>query len=97
MQFPTHFFQDVEPFLELRDSGPTYKWCSEVAREHECYVVASFPERTEDGESAYLSQMVVDKEGRVVGVHRKGFEIVIFGISKSSSPSVKLYRRSRFQ
>ena len=74
-RFPIHSFQDVEPFLELRDSGPTHDWCSKVARELECYVVASFPEKVEeDSDSgAYLSQMVVDREGRVVGVHRNGF------------------------
>ena len=57
----------------MSDSGPTHDWCSEVAKEFECYVVASFPEKIEASDSAYLSQMVVDREGRVVGLHRNGF------------------------
>ena len=41
-----------------------------MAKESDCYVVASFPEKEKGGGRAFLSQMVVDREGRVVGVHR---------------------------
>ena len=58
----------------MSDSGPTHDWCSRVGKEFKCYVVASFPEKMEDSGRAYLSQMVVNREGRVVGVHRNGFE-----------------------
>ena len=44
-----------------------------MAKELKCYVVASYPEKMEDSGRAYLSQMVVDREGRVVGLHRNGF------------------------
>ena len=54
----------------MSDSGPTHDWCSKVAKEADCYVVASFPEKEKGGGRAFLSQMVVDREGRVVGVHR---------------------------
>ena len=64
-------FQDVEPYLEYRDSGPTYDWCKEIAKRFECYVVACYPEKRANG-NAFLSQVVLDPEGKVVGVHRDG-------------------------
>ena len=69
-------FQDIEPYLESRDSGPTHDWCTEIAKRFECYVVACYPEKRANGK-AFLSQVVVDPEGKVVGVHRDGGAVSI--------------------
>jgi protein N-terminal amidase len=39
----------ILPFLEHPKTGSTSRFCAELARRLECYVVAGFPERLEAG------------------------------------------------
>ncbi|KAJ6583969.1 carbon-nitrogen hydrolase [Mycena vulgaris] len=47
----------ISPYLEQSRTGPTSRFCAELAQRLKCYVVAGYPERLEQSEAAqYLSQ-----------------------------------------
>eukprot|EP00927_Polykrikos_kofoidii_P078406 TRINITY_DN75232_c0_g1_i1.p1 TRINITY_DN75232_c0_g1~~TRINITY_DN75232_c0_g1_i1.p1 ORF type:complete len:380 (-),score=73.05 TRINITY_DN75232_c0_g1_i1:90-1229(-) len=79
--FSGYTFQDsndVAPFLEFQDEGPTYSWCLEKATRFNCYVVCSFPEKVRPPAReqpsmtvAHLAQIVIAPSGGIVACHRK--------------------------
>ncbi|PHH69847.1 hypothetical protein CDD82_7472 [Ophiocordyceps australis] len=71
--------QDIEPFLEDKDSGVSCTWAREAAAKHRCVVVAGYPEKVH-GPSAssieterYNAAVVVDGAGKTVTNCRKSF------------------------
>jgi predicted amidohydrolase len=49
--------------------GPTSERMGEMARKHNCYIVACYNER--DGKAVYNTAILVDRKGRLVGKYRK--------------------------
>ncbi len=75
MAFSGYCFQDrdeILPYCEDPVTGSTAAWCVVVARRLDCVVVAGFPERGAAGQ-LFNSQLVVDRQGRVIHVSRKRF------------------------
>ncbi|KAI7785355.1 Protein N-terminal amidase [Diaporthe eres] len=65
----------VERHYEHPDSGVTGLWARTFALKYNCFVVTGYPEKTDEstGASYYNSALVVDKEGDIIGNHRKCF------------------------
>lgn len=73
----------IDPYLETPRTGPTSRFCTELASHLKCYVVAGYPERLELSEvEQYLietgtdvvganSAALYDPEGEWVGAYRK--------------------------
>lgn len=63
LSFSGYFFhnsQDIAPYLENNNEGPTFTWCSAQAKRLGCYVACSYPEKDRHNEGVnYLAQMVV--------------------------------------
>jgi protein N-terminal amidase len=79
MVFTGYKFKDKEeiaPYLEKAGEGPTFTWCSNLAKRLGCWVFCGFPEKCigEDGsEHFYNSQMVVNPAGEFVKSYKKHF------------------------
>lgn len=64
--------EEIFPYCEFADSGPTAAWCIATARRLGCVVAAGFPERTAD-RTLFNSLVLVDAQGTIRHVYRKHF------------------------
>ncbi|KAF8305666.1 carbon-nitrogen hydrolase [Clavulina sp. PMI_390] len=82
MAFTGYSFPDlptITPFLESPTSGPTFTFCSALAKRLSCHIIAGFPERVESTPSysdsaevvAANSAMVVNPQGELIHCYRK--------------------------
>jgi protein N-terminal amidase len=68
---------DIQPYLEEKDSGPTFDFCSDLAKRIGCIIIAGFPEALEESESREPHQvgansaMIVAPSGDLITVYRK--------------------------
>jgi predicted amidohydrolase len=59
------------PVYAQRDGESVYRFLSDLAREHECYLIGgSVPEKGEDNR-LYNTSYVFDRKGNLIGKHRK--------------------------
>lgn len=69
------------PVYAQRDGESVYRFLSDLAREHECYLIGgSVPEKGEDNR-LYNTSYVFDRKGNLIGKHRKAhlFDIDVPG------------------
>ncbi|KAI9319390.1 carbon-nitrogen hydrolase [Dichotomocladium elegans] len=67
-----HNPQEIEPFVEDEDTGPTVQWAKDQARRLQCFVVVGYPECTPD-DKYYNSLCCVDPQGTRIATYRKTF------------------------
>ncbi|KIK69821.1 hypothetical protein GYMLUDRAFT_34230 [Collybiopsis luxurians FD-317 M1] len=60
--------QAISPYLELPKSGPTSRFCSELAEQLECYVFAGYPERL-TGDETLTNSAEGEHDARIVGAN----------------------------
>ena len=63
---------EILPYCEDANSGPTAIWCRDTARQLRCHVACGFPERSADGR-LYNAMLIADPAGAIVHVYRKHF------------------------
>lgn len=80
MAFSGYVFENataITPYLEHPRTGPTSKFCSELARKLKCYVIAGFPEKLSLTEDRKINQVGANSaafygpDGEWVGGYRK--------------------------
>lgn len=81
LRYPGYTFPNlatISPFTEIPKEGPTYNFCSQLAKRLQCHVSAGFPERIvqeeKGGGQEYLAAnaaMVVAPDGSLVSTYRK--------------------------
>ncbi|PFH49956.1 hypothetical protein AMATHDRAFT_48295 [Amanita thiersii Skay4041] len=54
--------EEIRPYLEKPQSGPTSQFCAELARQLKCYVLAGYPEVLPDHELKEFSKQANDRE-----------------------------------
>ena len=72
--------EDIDPYLELNNSGPTFDWCQLQAKKLGSYICCGYPEKVIDnieGEETiserYISCMIVAPSGELFYNYRKHF------------------------
>ncbi|KAJ7701396.1 carbon-nitrogen hydrolase [Mycena rosella] len=73
MVFSGYVFENaaaISPYLEHSKTGPTSRFCSELAQRLKCYVVAGYPERLEPSE---VDQYLSETGAHVVGANSATF------------------------
>ena len=75
--------EEIDPFLEMNNSGATYEWCKEQAKRLEAYVCCGYPERVNMGNmenmenreefKRYNSLLIVSATGGIFHNYRKHF------------------------
>ncbi|KAI9350982.1 carbon-nitrogen hydrolase [Pilaira anomala] len=63
--------QEITPFLEDAETGPSVLWAKDQAVRLQCYVVVGYPQKK--GRVNYNSLCCVNPEGRVVSTYQKTF------------------------
>ena len=59
-------------FAEPAETGPAFKFCSELAKKYNCVVVSSILERDEnDGDTIWNTTVIVSNSGKYIGKTRK--------------------------
>lgn len=74
MTLPGYIFksqEDIEPFLEEYNKGPTYDLCSELSKRLNCYVFMGYAERLSN--TLYNSCMITDRTGLPLPSYHKTF------------------------
>lgn len=63
--------EDIEPYLEEYNKGPTFDLCSELSKRLNCYVFMGYAERLND--TLYNSCMITDRTGSSLFSYHKSF------------------------
>ncbi|CEG84521.1 hypothetical protein RMATCC62417_18312 [Rhizopus microsporus] len=74
MAFTGYVFNSVEeimPYLEDAETGPTVNWARKQAQRLECYVIVGYPQK--EGNRYYNSLCCVDPQGKLVKTYQKSF------------------------
>ncbi|CDH49785.1 carbon-nitrogen hydrolase [Lichtheimia corymbifera JMRC:FSU:9682] len=75
MAFTGYVFEsseEIEPYLEDEETGPSVMWAKKQAVRLESFVVVGYPERTKDGK-CYNSLCCINPKGERVKTYRKAF------------------------
>eukprot|EP01022_Parablepharisma_sp_SALTPOND_P020501 TRINITY_DN3748_c0_g1_i2.p1 TRINITY_DN3748_c0_g1~~TRINITY_DN3748_c0_g1_i2.p1 ORF type:complete len:335 (-),score=-3.88 TRINITY_DN3748_c0_g1_i2:56-967(-) len=62
---------DIEPYLETAGSGPSFEYCSSLAKRLDAYIFCGYPEKA--GHHYYNSLMVVSPQGKLLKSYHKHF------------------------
>ncbi|KAK4514275.1 uncharacterized protein ATC70_001866 [Mucor velutinosus] len=63
--------QEISPFLEDCETGPSVMWAKKQAMRLECYVIVGYPQKTD--QCNYNSICCVDPKGRLLHTYQKAF------------------------
>lgn len=63
--------ETIYPFLEEPTTGPTFTFCSSLAKHLRCYIAVGYPERIRRTSLAANAALVISPEGDVIKTYRK--------------------------